>query len=710
MLDFDTALNLMRKYGYSSTSVHPYIYKKGDKLGICYSYIDEQYGILERIKFFDNSEIFEEFLKKLSWFKENGKKYNVRIVLDNYEIEDPKLMFLRNDKLMAKGEMFDIDSFDMREAQKKQLDEISRVIYEAGNILVIYDDIKNGQIQYFKEIHDLKNKLRQKYFELQKEVDYYNDVELERELVLLPDEKYSNPNEMMEYGIKDRYNSYKQNHPTLEDAVTLVKECWDLCSILETNDDLHKAHVEENAIRNEFRVVDEKIKLMKELNDMPKTFFKQDIVKKFRKINKQCKETSILIDPNYVKTRSLGIDKKYSYFSALDFNSLADYLREAMEDTSYNDLAIKYAKVNVANIKESIKLPLNEIASNLLVQYQRLSVEEQAILVLYNSNYRKIYDMILDINNFANMSITDILTNLNSVSGFSKIKTECYDLVKVRIDYPDNISLKNKVFKDINFDTFELFIESLVNQLKRLKAINNKMIINSDLITYCYINNLEAFDKKGYVVVTNDLNSVMAKVKSRDERVGVMKLKYSLPVLYAPYKVDFGDLYSKDASYKMELKVVTGFELLIDKDDILLTRDENTTTVVKYFSEPKTIQDVTIVDEIKMNGQTTFCRMSLFNNVSEQTQSQVGQKTETAITSQVESDVTYAQSTVNTTSMVQQVTNNQQNVVLVAEVENAPVMNNTSEQYVAPVVENVNITSQPVVSTENNMNGDANNV
>ena len=35
--------------------VHPYIYKKGDKLGICYSYIDEQYGILERIKFLHRS-------------------------------------------------------------------------------------------------------------------------------------------------------------------------------------------------------------------------------------------------------------------------------------------------------------------------------------------------------------------------------------------------------------------------------------------------------------------------------------------------------------------------------------------------------------------------------------------------------------------------------------------------------------------------------
>ena len=48
MLDFDAVLELMKKYGYSSTSIHPYIYQNGENIGICYTYIDDEYGLLER--------------------------------------------------------------------------------------------------------------------------------------------------------------------------------------------------------------------------------------------------------------------------------------------------------------------------------------------------------------------------------------------------------------------------------------------------------------------------------------------------------------------------------------------------------------------------------------------------------------------------------------------------------------------------------------
>ena len=65
MLDIDLALELMKKYGYSSTNSHPYLYQSGDSVGICYTYVDEEFGTLERIKIFDSLEAFEEFLKQI---------------------------------------------------------------------------------------------------------------------------------------------------------------------------------------------------------------------------------------------------------------------------------------------------------------------------------------------------------------------------------------------------------------------------------------------------------------------------------------------------------------------------------------------------------------------------------------------------------------------------------------------------------------------
>ena len=190
MIDFDSALELMRKYGYSSTSVHPFIYKKGDTLGICYSYIDENYGILERVKFFDSLEVMEEFLKKITWVKTNGKANNVRMILDNYETVDPKVIFLRNEKIMVKGEMEDIEGFEARAAAQAKMDEVSKVILQAGNLLLVYDDLKTRQIDYYSSVIKLRNEVRQKYFDLQTMVDDYNGVKTNKEVKFLPDVRY----------------------------------------------------------------------------------------------------------------------------------------------------------------------------------------------------------------------------------------------------------------------------------------------------------------------------------------------------------------------------------------------------------------------------------------------------------------------------------------------------------------------------------------
>ena len=44
MFNIDSALELMNKYGYSSITSHPYIYQAGESLGVCYTYVDEDYG------------------------------------------------------------------------------------------------------------------------------------------------------------------------------------------------------------------------------------------------------------------------------------------------------------------------------------------------------------------------------------------------------------------------------------------------------------------------------------------------------------------------------------------------------------------------------------------------------------------------------------------------------------------------------------------
>lgn len=210
MFDVNSALNVMKKYGYDSTSLHPFLYKKDNSIGICYSFVDDNFGILERIFLFSTLEEMDEFLKELHWFKQNGKANNVRMILENYETVNPKVIYLRNEKIMMKGEMFNIEQFDAMEAQKKEMDEMSRILLESSNLLAYYDSVKKGQMDYFSMMANLRNDLRQRYYNLQKEVDTFNKVELDRPLRLLPTSidncGISIP---MEIVAKDRLSQYK---------------------------------------------------------------------------------------------------------------------------------------------------------------------------------------------------------------------------------------------------------------------------------------------------------------------------------------------------------------------------------------------------------------------------------------------------------------------------------------------------------------------
>ncbi|MGN1371931.1 MAG: hypothetical protein ACI4XM_06640, partial [Candidatus Coprovivens sp.] len=618
MLDFDTALELLNKYGYTSIQVHPYIYQDGDTIGICYTYVDEEFGLLERIKIFNNAAEFEDFLKMYNWVQVNGKLHHVRMILDNYESINPKVMFLRNEKIMVEGEMFDIDAFDSREAMRVNMDPVSKVIYECGDLLLLYNEIKNRQLQYLKNIIKLKNSLRHKYYDLQIEVDKYNKNKVERVLKLLPEIADSGINEMMEVSIKDKYNLYITQRPSYEEALTFLKEIWELCLSLELNTKYYEAQKEENDIRNEMKVVDQKLTLMRTLNDELKPLFGTDLMSKFRKINRVCKSESTTISNEFISQQIDAVNRKYSYFDKIDTLYTSDYLREAVQNSNYEDLAIKYATGASFDVISKYKTPLNEIAVSLSIQYRdKLSAAEQSMLVLYNNpKYRILCDTILNLDNFDTIPIKSVMKAINGIKGLSKIKTECYEIVKKRIEDPVNQKLKNSLFASFDFTTFESFISSLVKGLSLLKVVNEKMVLSGDINMYISVNKVDELGNKKYVVTTNDLQGLISTVKDTKKMIGITLLKEGTPVLYSPYYFDVGDIYTKGGSLEMYIKEMVNFELLIDISDIIINVDPNKTIVAKYYTIPNVVENLSIVDDIKMSYKTTFCKYALTSKLS----------------------------------------------------------------------------------------------
>ena len=613
MLNIDSALEIMNKYGYSSITSHPYIYQTGESLGVCYSYVDEDYGKLERIKICKTDEDLEEFLKAFSWVEKNGKQRHVRMILDNYESYNPKVIFLRNERIMVEGEMYDIDSYDRNTVARQSMDQTSKIIYEAGDLLLVYNEMKKRQQSYLKSLVNLKNSLRSKYFDLQKEVDTYNRIKLKRELVLLPDAIEDGINETLEMSIKDRYNKYIVQMPDIKEAETFLKEVWDLNYTLEMNSKYYDAIREDSAIRNEMKVVEQKIDFMKELNDDIKPLFGADLVAHFQKINKKAEKNNVNVSEETVNMAIESVKRKYSYYEKLDPLYTSDFLGEAIQNTNYEDLAFKYAMGASPNVLNNNKTPLNEIAADLTVKYKsNLSIDEQAILVLYNNEkYRKIFDVILSLPNFETLATKDIVKSLGSIKNLSKLKSECYEVVKKRIDVPDNATIKSSLFNNVDFTTFETFIASLVSKLSLIRNVNERLVLTGDINMFLTISDINDLNLKNFMTVTNDVDSLVESAKKNNEMVGITLLKANTPVLYSPYYFDLGDTFSKNASPVMYIKEMVDFNLLVDLTDVLVNIDPNKTNVVAYDSVTELDGNLTLVKDLHAKYSSIFCKYAL---------------------------------------------------------------------------------------------------
>ena len=610
-MNIDSVLELMRKYEFSSTTVPPYLFVKGNTVGLYYAFTDLNYGYLERVKYFDDMDQVEMFLKKFAWIRDNGEKYKVRMVLDNYEIINPKIMFLRDEKIMVKGEMEDIDGFEAKKLEQEKLDRVSRLILTAGNLLLIYDEIKNNQISYFTSITGVKNELRTLYYELQKEIDKYNGVTIERELKLLPDvADNSGINQMMEVANKDKYNQYLVRLPDEQEAEAFVRDVWNLIMNLELNSRYYQAQYDETNIRGEMRVVQEKIDYIKGLNEEDKTFFKEDIMAKFKKINKKYESINIALSDNYIQEKLNDINNKYSYFDKVNIYKLPDYLKESMKNTNYLELVEKYTHEDV---KDNV-LSLNEIIANLVEQFNKLTPDEQAILTLYNSEFKVYFDMILNIPGFENLSPKEIANRIAKDRRSSKAKSICFDLVKKRLEHPINKEIKSKIFDKISFFNYNSFIESIVRGLKLIKNINNKMYINSAINLYFFLEEETEFSKKFFLSVTNNINSLYKEVDDNNDIIGIARIKENTPVLYSPYTLSLGDIYSKD-NVRMAVNNNTGFDLLIDTSDTKMLKDNNKIVIANYVSKKENIGDVSVVTDITLNKRVLFNNVSIGSNL-----------------------------------------------------------------------------------------------
>ena len=116
----ENLLILMIKYGFHSFNKEPFLYEGKNEIGIAYTFKDPFYGTLTRIFIPETPKDAENFLAQYYWYKKNGQSYNVRIELDDYETEKPKLTFMQNQKPLTLKEMQNLESQSPKEESQKE--------------------------------------------------------------------------------------------------------------------------------------------------------------------------------------------------------------------------------------------------------------------------------------------------------------------------------------------------------------------------------------------------------------------------------------------------------------------------------------------------------------------------------------------------------------------------------------------------------------
>ncbi len=609
MLDLNTAIEVLKKYGYTSTNAHPYIYKNNDTIGVCYSFIDDKYGFLERVALFRTKEEMDDFLKKYQWFKQNGKNNDVKMLFDKYDNPSPNILYYRKGKLMAADEMFNIQKYEEQEKILEENSIVSNYIEVATKLIEHYETIKNTQINYLKSLKELLSEHRNKYYELQLLIDKYNTHIKTRKIIdttNLAIEAGININ--IERALKEKLSQYRSEIPKRDDAILLIKEIFDLCLNLELNPHYLQGFIIEHDIKNDIALANAKIDYMSGIiKNKDNLLFTKDLTKEFIKIDKKIISTQTNVIPNFIESCSNAIKQKYSHYDIIDPLKIVLYLEEVKTNKNYSEVAKKY-KVVQKQEEKVLLYDYEDVIKDLNEQFTKLPVTSQNELIYYFS-FRSIFDLIINIPNYESLSVNVILDNLQSNKDWEEIKKKVYDDVKMALEVSRNDIYKKSVFANINFTTIENYITSIV---KILNNLNNKKELALKIPTEVYFvtENYEQLENLSVVNTTLDIGYINGQVAGNSSKKAILaNLNKGVFVLYSDRIV----LFSKDKELEFTTQLRENKTLTFSIKNTILQRVNEIVIVTKYSSNIIKEENIDVVNGLNVKAKNEYYKV-IFNN------------------------------------------------------------------------------------------------
>ena len=587
-MDSDIALKLFRKYGFNSVNDSPYLSVINDKIGISFKYNDSCFGWLERTVLFNEVQELELFLKMYRKYLNYGKGEAITIQLDDYRVMFPNVLFVKDNKVVLNEEM--LNGFVVKES----LSEIGKLKVVAKNLLNYYKDLSSRQVKHINNVSIMKNILVNKEKILQEELRKIKKRRKTDNIDTIKEEYFR-----YDDSLYNTYVEYLNKLTTKDQAVKLISSLWNLNKKLELSKDYYKSILSCRDLAEKIKITDYKIDYVRSLKG--KNLLLVNVNTNLKQIENY---NRYKIDTSFIDDQIDKVKRKYSMFDKISMFNLDEYLKEALLYDNYEYLAVKYSDDLYKNVTK------NEVVSNLRKSYQLLSFDERRILTLFNSKYRHIFDLILEIpdfNEWPNKKMTKYLEGIESVSRF---KEECIDELCTRLVQEANRNIREKYFVDVSFKSFKYFVSDMVNLLVILKNINDKMVLNSDLELFMDFASISSLKNKYVYYLSDNITSMLGNVEAKKHVIGIFKILKDTPVLYSPYNLDFGDLYDKNSKL---IKEINNYKvgLVIDVNDVMIMRDKKLSDVYYYKGIIEKVDGVSVVKDIKFTNKISYCNFTI---------------------------------------------------------------------------------------------------
>ena len=572
MITVDSALKILKKYGYDSVNNHPYIYNKGNDVGINYSFVDNIYGVIERIALFDNDIDLDIFLRKYQWYKNNVNN-NVSLKLSDYEVYDPKVYYVKDNHVMTDKEIFSNTKKD-----DKKLSYKKRLINEIDNLVDRYYLKKEEIERYINNYLNKKNELKRYYIELQTLINKYNHMKW----------KIDNDIEISNYKIIDKeidninikLLKLKEKDSSINDIQYLLNNIWNLNKNLELNSDYIDALTYNNKVEEEMILVNNKINYMKGLLSK-RRLFKENLQVVFNKMDKPIDDV-FFNENEVIDNYNSFIVSKYDVLDKINHLRLTEYLNDFILNKDIEILKnIERCKFAPNKKVENYNTKHNKIYNYLANQFNNnLNNKERSSLILYTSLYHELFDMIMSIDGYSDCPIKELIKKLEDNINFKNVYEFSYNNILNMINLDCNSKIKKDVFSIIDYKNKESFIESIRKCIKIISNINNKLMLKDNIRLFLAIDDID--DKQDCFLKTSS-NISQIIINKYNTQIMVCNVKKGINVLYSPVYLKLPN----ENAYNQSIELIDELNpyLIFDTKDIFIKKNDNKIFLSKYKSK-----------------------------------------------------------------------------------------------------------------------------